>query len=97
VNETILNKAIEDICKATAEHDSKATLVSGVKQLVRDSLNHVNKCDTVNILNWGLQQKYLEIEKAKLSDYGEIIPMMFDSLEGSEYYSQVEGLLYQKA
>lgn len=97
VNEAILTKALDDICKATGERESKTALVSGVKQLVRDSLNHVNKCDTVNILNWGLQQKYLEIEKAKLSDYGEIIPMMFESLEGSEYYSQVEGLLYQKA
>ncbi|MEO8474940.1 MAG: polysaccharide biosynthesis protein [Chryseolinea sp.] len=96
VNENILTKALDRICSATSEHDSKTSLIAGIKALVRDSLNHVDKHDTVNILNWGLQQRYLEIEKAKMSDYGEIIPMMFESLERSEYYSQVERLLYQK-
>jgi hypothetical protein len=51
----------------------------------------------VNILNWGLQQKYLEIEKTTVSDYGPVIPMMFESLTGTPYHKAVEGLLFQKA
>jgi hypothetical protein len=96
VNATIVEKVLRDIALARGEADSKLYLVEGLKEIVRDSLNRVDKQDTVNILNWGLQQKFLEAEKAKASDYGPIIPMMFESLERSEYQKQVDNLLYQK-
>ena len=93
----IVEKALVNIERATGEDDNKVYLIEGLNEIVRDSLNRVDKQDTVNILNWGLQQKFLEIEKAKPSDYGPVIPMMFESLEGSGYYKQVENLVYQKA
>lgn len=96
INEGVLDKVLEKIKKASGEKDSKEFLVEGLKEIVRDSLQRVDKKDTVNILNWGLQQKYLDMEKAKISDYGPVIPFMFESLEGSEYYKQVEALLLQK-
>jgi len=97
INETVLEKILHKMEGARGENDSKESLVQGLKEIVKESLLHVDKEDTVNILNWGLQQKFLEIEKAKISDYGAIIPLMFESLEGSEYYKQVENLLYLKA
>ena len=97
IDKNVLGKVLHKIERATGENDTKAYLVEGLREIVKESLLHVDKEDTVNILNWGLQQKYLEIEKAKISDYGAIIPLMFESLEGSGYYKQVENLLYQKA
>jgi len=96
VDEGVVEKVLNGIKRATGENDNKECLVEGLKEIVRDSLNRVDRQDTVHILNWGLQQKFLEVEKAKASDYGPIIPMMFESLEGSAYYKQVENLLYLK-
>jgi hypothetical protein len=96
IDDKLVEKVLCNIERAKGEEDNKTYLVEGLKEIVRDSLNRVDKQDTVNILNWGLQQKFLEIEKAKPADYGPIIPMMFESLEGSAYQKQVENLLYQK-
>jgi nucleoside-diphosphate-sugar epimerase len=93
----IVEKALVNIKRATGEDDNKVCLIEGLKEIVRDTLSRVDKQDTVNILNWGLQQKFLDIEKAKPSDYGPVIPMMFESLKGSAYYKQVENLVFQKA
>lgn len=97
INEAVLEDVLEKIEKASGEKENKEFLVEGLKRIVRESLRHVDKKDTVNILNWGLQQKYLDMDKAKISDYGPIIPFMFESLEGTEYYKQVENLLLQKS
>lgn len=96
VSERVVTRALQNIGTSVSESDSRENLILGLKAIVRDSLSHVVKDDTVNILNWGLQQKFLEVEKARMEDYGPVIPMMFESLENSEYYKQVEGLLYQK-
>jgi nucleoside-diphosphate-sugar epimerase len=92
----LVDKVLSKLERVKGEEDAKINLIAGLGEIVRDALNRVDKQDTVNILNWGLQQKFLEIEKAKPSDYGPIIPMMFASLEGSGYQKQVENLLFQK-
>ncbi len=84
-----IEKAICKIERAKGETELKISLVDGLKAIVKDTLLTVKKAETVNILNWGLQQKFLDIEKATASDYGAIIPMMFESLEGTEYYEKV--------
>jgi NADP-dependent 3-hydroxy acid dehydrogenase YdfG len=91
-SKVVIEKALCRIERASGEKESKEMLVQGLKEMVRDALTTVNKKDTVDILNWGLQPKYLDIEKAKVSDYGAIIPMLFESLEGTVYYNQVEKL-----
>jgi nucleoside-diphosphate-sugar epimerase len=96
IDGNLVDSVLGNIEKATGEDDNKTYLIEGLRKIVRDALNRVDKQDTVNILNWGLQQKFLEIEKAKHSDYGPIIPMMFESLEGTAYHKQVENLLFQK-
>ncbi|HEX6892336.1 MAG TPA: polysaccharide biosynthesis protein [Chryseolinea sp.] len=96
IDGNLVDKVLVKLEKAKSEEDNKTLLIQGLGEIVRDALDRVDKQDTVNILNWGLQQKFLEIEKAKPSDYGPIIPMMFASLEGSVYQKQVENLLLQK-
>jgi nucleoside-diphosphate-sugar epimerase len=88
----VIEKALCKLERVRGEQESKAALIESLASIVKDSLLTVNKKDTVDILNWGLQQKFLDIEKAKVSDYGAIIPMMFESLEGTEYYNQVANL-----
>jgi nucleoside-diphosphate-sugar epimerase len=96
VNDDVIAAALKPILRATGDCDSFCAMKTALRSIVEDSLQRVHKDDTVNILNWGLQQKYLDAEKAKISDYGPIIPMMFKSLEKSEHYKEIEGLLLQK-
>ncbi|MEJ1238186.1 polysaccharide biosynthesis protein [Chryseolinea sp. T2] len=96
VNDDLIAQTLEPIVNSTGDTDSFTAMKSALRQIVEDSLQRVDKDDTVNILNWGLQQKFLDAEKAKASDYGQIIPMMFKSLETSDYYKHVEGLLLQR-
>lgn len=88
-SQNTIEKVICKMERKTGEQELKTLLIDGLKEIVRDSLSKVSKKDTVNILNWGLQQKFLDIEKAKASDYGAIIPMLFESLEGTDYYREV--------
>jgi nucleoside-diphosphate-sugar epimerase len=91
-SKNMVEKVLCKLERVSGEQESKIVLIEGLKAIVKDSLLTVNKKNTVDILNWGLQQKFLDIEKAKVSDYGAIIPMMFESLEGTEYYDQVAQL-----
>jgi nucleoside-diphosphate-sugar epimerase len=91
-SQKVIEKALCKIEKTRGESELKSCLIDGLKVIVKDTLSTVKKEETVNILNWGLQKKFLDIEKAKVSDYGAIIPMMFESLEGTAYYEQVSDL-----
>lgn len=91
-SQKVVEKALCKIERAKGDNELKTRLIDGLKTIVSDTLSTVNKKETVNILNWGLQQKFLDIEKAKVSDYGAIIPMMFKSLEGTPYYEKVSHL-----
>lgn len=97
VNEDVLEGVLQKIANSTGDLEMKDDLIGGLYEIVKDSLKYVDKEDTVNILKWGLHEKFLEIEKAKASDYGAIIPLMFESLRGTAYYEQVENLSYEKA
>jgi hypothetical protein len=91
-SKTIVEKILCKLERVKGEQETKVCLVEGLKTIVKDSLQNVNKRHTVDILNWGIQQKFLDIDNAKVSDYGSIIPMMFESLEGTEFYGQVAEL-----
>jgi hypothetical protein len=91
-SQKVIEKSFCKLERVRGENDMKFYLIEGLRSIVKDTLTTVNKKDTADILTWGLHKKYLEIEKAKVSDYGAIIPMMFESLEGTEYYDQVVGL-----
>ncbi|GAB3222511.1 polysaccharide biosynthesis protein [Algoriphagus aestuariicola] len=99
-SKSVLNWALDNLRSATTKEEVKANLMAGLKGIVTETLSEADKRDTVNILNWGLDKKILAAEKATASDYGAIIPMLFQSLENTSYYPQVEHLLemshYQK-
>jgi nucleoside-diphosphate-sugar epimerase len=97
VSDHVIEMSLAPVLQAKCDQDSFAYMKAALRAIVEDSLMRVDKNDTVNILNWGLQQKYLDAEKAKVSDYGPIIPMLFRSVEKSEHYKDIEGLLLQTA
>jgi nucleoside-diphosphate-sugar epimerase len=88
-----LTRALERLRMSTTDEEMKANLLAGLKEIVVETLADADKSDTVNILNWGLDPKILVSERARHTDYGPIIPMLFHSLEHTPYYSQVEHLL----
>jgi hypothetical protein len=88
-NKQVLEQVLHQLRKAVGEEETKTKLVEGLRLLVREVLKGVSKQETVNILNWGLQPHLLEIEKAKICDYGEMIPLLLESLAGSAYYNKV--------
>jgi hypothetical protein len=97
INDRLVETAVGWIMLAKGEQSAYVALTTALSTIVEDSLQRVDGNDTVNILNWGLQEKFLDAEKARMSDYGPIIPMMFKSLENTEHYREVAGLLYKKA
>lgn len=86
-------ETISDAARSGNDPEIRECLISGLRRIVVDLLKSVDKDATVDILNWGLQPKYLAMEKATPAAYGEIIPMMFASLEGSPQFSRVSELL----
>ena len=91
-SQKVIERALCKIERTKSETELKNCLIDGLKAIVKDTLATVKKEETVNILSWGLEQKFLDIEKAKVADYGAIIPMMFESLEGTTYYKKVAHL-----
>jgi hypothetical protein len=92
-SKSALDRALDSLRSANTEEEAKANLIAGLKDIVIETLAEADKRDTVNILGWGLDKKIMEFEHAKHSDYGPIIPMLFQSLENTPYYSKVEHLL----
>lgn len=92
-NKHALEQVLRQLSEALGEEETKTRLVEGLKLLVREMLRNVPRQLTANILNWGLQPHLLEIEKAKICDYGEMIPLLFESLAGSDYYDKVDSLV----
>jgi nucleoside-diphosphate-sugar epimerase len=96
VEKDVVLDVLREIKTINGEVDSKTRLIRGLKTIIRQSLKTVNKKETVEILNWGLQPKFLCLEKTQVSDYGQMIPLLFESLEGSPYYNEVESLVNHK-
>ena len=93
VKKATLINAITEMRMIEDERGLKQALTKHLIALVKESLHHVDKQDTVNILNWGLQKKYLIIEKMTVKDYGLTVPLLADSLQGTDWYIQIAPLL----
>ena len=93
VNEQLLAAALNDLTDNESKQPVTQKLSSWLSKLVADSLYKTEKTDTVNILNWGLKKQLLQTENASLKDYMYTVPLLADSLRGTEYYKQVELLL----
>lgn len=89
---TLMN-AIQSLRTVTDDRDLRKALTRYMVLLVSESLQGVNKEDTVSILTWGLHPKYLAAEKAKLKDYGLTVPLLADSLQGTKWFGEIAWLL----
>lgn len=83
--------------KAEGEQNIKNLLIEGSTELFKQSLSTVNKQDTINILKWGISPKFLEAEKTVISDYGQIVPILIESLKESQHFSQIEDLIHNSS
>lgn len=75
------------------ENETKKCLLQGLELLVQQALRHVPKKETLNILKWGLQSPSATTGINPVSNYGKLVPLLLESLEGSEYFNQAEHLL----
>ena len=62
------------------EENTKKVLVEGLKAIFNDSLNYVEVSQTQDILKWGLDPKYLDLEGLSEADFQEMTPSMFASI-----------------
>jgi NADP-dependent 3-hydroxy acid dehydrogenase YdfG len=88
----VLNKLEE----ATGEQESKFILLNGLREIIQKSLKQVDKKETLDILRWGTEPTCLEMDNLKISDFDYIIPLLVESVAGSEYSREAEELLDNK-
>lgn len=88
-----LKELINDLQKVEGEQNIKKLLIEGSIELFKQSLSTANKLDTLNILKWGISPKFLEAEETVITDYGQIVPILIESLKETQFYPQVEALV----
>jgi len=96
-DKSTLLQVLDEIRDADRESETKASLIRGLKELVRESLRTVDKEETANILQWGLDPVCLKAENIHIADFNETLQLLLESLEGTEYHKEAEDLIYQHA
>ncbi len=92
-----LESVLNNIEQATNDNEAREILISGLRDLVVASLKTVDPNDTVDILRWGLDPRFLKMQEATVADYSAIVPLLATSLVGGAYHRKVEELLYQNS
>jgi hypothetical protein len=90
-----LDRVLSDMKHITNDKDAREILIGGLRKLIIESLKSVDPTETMDILRWGLDPRFLKIQKTTIADYCAIVPLLATSLEGSVYYKEVEELMYQ--
>lgn len=93
----LINEVMKRINDAKGEMETKKELIGGLKKLVRESLKRVDKEDTADILRWGLDPKFIEMEHVNIADFSTLISLLVESLTGSKYDKGTEDQNYQAA
>lgn len=91
----VLEAVLDRLKDAKGDKEVRLILIEGLKEIVAEELKQVDEARTVSILEWGLDPQFLEIENIQASDFGAIVPILMESLEGSRYYYEVEELVHQ--
>lgn len=86
---------IEMLQNETGEFETKEILIKGLKKIFIDSLERVDKSLTLDILKWGIDPKFLAADKVTVSDFGEMVPLMIDSIFDTAYFGELEVILDQ--
>jgi len=92
-----LERVLSNIEQITNDEEAREVLIGGLEELVRESLKTVDPNETIDILRWGLDPRFLKMQTATVADYSAIVPLLANSLEGTAYYKEVEELLYQNS
>lgn len=79
----VLQEGLEQIRNAQGKEEVKSCLSRELKNMVQSALQHVDKQDTLNILQWGLQPQFLAAEGTTMTDYGATVLLLMESLEDS--------------
>lgn len=90
-----LLKLVGKLQQVSGESETHSVLIEGLKKLFIGSLERVDKSLTYDILRWGIDPKFLAADKTKLSDFGEMVPLMIDSLTDTVYFDELEIILDQ--
>jgi nucleoside-diphosphate-sugar epimerase len=96
-DKTLIKEVIEKINGARGDIENKKELTGGLKELVRESLKKVDKEDTVDILRWGLDPKFVQLENVDITKFNALVSLLVESLAGSKYDKEIEDHNYQAA
>lgn len=89
----ILHNVLYRLQNAASEKCAKECLLSGLREIVEASLLNVDKNDTLNILQWGLQPEHLIAEGTTVDDYNPVVSILMNSLYNSAYGMQAASLI----
>jgi hypothetical protein len=95
-DQTKLETLIELLETTTGESETKEILIGGLKSIFVYSLSKVEKALTLQILKWGIDPKFLAADNTKVKDFGEMVPLMIDSLIDTPYADDVSMITNQK-
>jgi hypothetical protein len=95
-NMHVLHKVLDNLEGVRGETATREALIAGLKDLVQESLKTVERNKTMDILRWGLNDKFSQ-QKVLHSDFNPLVQLLYESLEGSIYYPEAKELLYQTA
>jgi len=96
-DKTLIKEVIEKISGARGDLENKKELIGGLKELVRESLKRVDKEDTADILRWGLDPKFIQMENVDITKFNTLVSLLVESLAGSKYDKEIEDHNYQAA
>ncbi|MCC5937646.1 MAG: polysaccharide biosynthesis protein [Lunatimonas sp.] len=66
------------------EVEAKNLLIASMRKIFAYSLSKVDPGITYEILKWGISPKFLAADNIKVSDFGVMVPLMIESLNGTE-------------
>lgn len=84
VDIALLNETLVTLSSAKSDEGLRKSLVTGLRRLVQESLKHVSKEDTANILRWGQEKNYPD-DTASNDDFEDITKLLVDSLEDDSH------------
>jgi hypothetical protein len=87
---SVLLKLIKSLQKETSESETKAILIDGLRDIFVGSLEKVDKKLTYDILEWGIDPKFLAADNLKVEDFGIMVPLMVESLVNSTYFDKLK-------
>jgi nucleoside-diphosphate-sugar epimerase len=88
---------VELLQEENSDSRIKEVLIEGLRKLFIGSLEKVDKGVTLEILKWGIDPKFLLADKINISDFGEMVSLMINSLTDTVFFDELEELTDQSS